>query len=116
MNNLIKNNPNMNLVIEALNYHKKNIKYSCKYSNENYDDESFAKQLKKHSDELQNALIVDCSHNKLENLVLKNYRELQTIVASNNFIKKVELNLIKLKNLDLSFNKLEKVPNFSNIP
>ena len=58
------------------------------------------------------------SNNSIDKLdsVLSAFGTLQTIIATNNLITKVDLNLPNLKELDLSRNYLKKIPNLSEIP
>lgn len=72
----------------------KNIEYKIYFSSINY---------------------LNASKNSLTFIKLKGYNNLETIIATENYISKVELNLSKLKFLDLSNNMLSKIFEMNSI-
>lgn len=60
---------------------------------------------------------IDISKNYLDNIdILNNYQRLKVIIASDNYIRTVNLQLPKLQDLDLRNNFIEKVPILSQMP
>lgn len=63
-----------------------------------------------------NITSLDATRNSLSMLRLKGYNSLEKIKACDNIISKVELNLVKLKRLDLSVNLIGKIFELNSIP
>ena len=68
-----------------------------------------------YKEKYQNLKHLNISNNSLPILKLKDYKYLETILASNNQIYEVELNLPSLSKLDLSRNNLKRMFDLSNI-
>ena len=75
------------------------------------------KQLenKEYKKTYQNLKYLNIANNSISILKLKDYKNLETIVAGNNQIYEVELNLPSLTRLDLSKNNLRRMFDLSNI-
>ena len=65
---------------------------------------------------LKNVQKIDISNNYISKLKLKKFPILSTLIASKNMISKVNLDLPKLKILNLSYNLLRTVPYFGKTP
>jgi hypothetical protein len=63
-----------------------------------------------------NITYLDVSRNSISSLKLKGYMLLETIVACDNSITRVELNLPRLKKLNLSDNMITRIFELNNIP
>lgn len=91
------------------------VKYSCNFSNKDFTTEQFKNEVTNHFSEISHAVLLDCSYNNIDILVLKNHKGIETVKASNNILYKVDLLLVRLKSLDLSYNKLKDIPNLSSL-
>jgi Ran GTPase-activating protein (RanGAP) involved in mRNA processing and transport len=65
---------------------------------------------------LKNIQKIDISNNYISKLILKKFPILSIIIASKNMISEVNLVLPKLKILDLSYNLVKTIPDFTKTP
>ena len=66
---------------------------------------------------LSDLMKIDISKNYLDNIdALNDLNKLKMIVANNNYIRDISLQLPKLQELDLGNNYIEKVPILSQMP
>jgi len=66
---------------------------------------------------LNDLMRIDISKNYLDNIdALNDLTKLKMIVANNNYIREISLQLPKLQELDLGNNYIEKVPILSQMP
>ena len=65
---------------------------------------------------LKNIQKIDISNNYISKLILKKFPILSIIIASKNMISEVNLDLPKLKILNLNYNLVRTIPDFTKTP